>query len=283
MQIVISLDVETPIHLPFSYYPDMAAALYQALAAADPALATDLHEGAAHRNRIKLFAFSPLHSRTCEVHPQDIAARKEGGLLFKGPSFFKLCSPWPELMNRIGEGLLAKREFRIGSQLLRVVSVRLAVPPQFTESMAWRPTKTGSVVTSWSPKGRDTKLFAFPGRPADGQASEALLRTNLVHKWRRLCEIRGDIASAWSGLGPEAIRDAFSVDHIAICFGLSEAGDRKAFRTRLHHLKGVPVRSWQATVAVTAPVPVQRLIWSCGLGEMNSMGFGLAEEAPSCC
>ena len=59
MQIVVSLSLEEPVHLPFSYYPKMAAALYQAMATADATLSADLHDGASHQNRIKLFAFSP--------------------------------------------------------------------------------------------------------------------------------------------------------------------------------------------------------------------------------
>ncbi len=278
MQIAVTLTPETPVCLPFSYFPRMSAALYVALGKADSALATDLHEGADHRNRIKLFGFSPLHSRMCEVHPGNKAEKKDGGLIFKGPTHFKVCSPWPELMNRMGEGLLVAQELRIGSQLLRVRGARLLPPPTFARTMTWRPTKTGSIVTSWSPKGRNTKLYAFPDRPAEGQACEALLRTNLIHKWRRLCEIRKDIAIAWSGADPESAREAYAPDDIRVTFPTSATNDRKAYKTRLHHIKHNPVRSWQTQITITAPPPLQRLIWACGLGEMNSMGFGLIEE-----
>lgn len=278
MQIAVRLVAETPVSLPFSYYDRFGAAVYAAVAAASPSFADELHGGKEHRSRIKLFSFSPLHSRMTEVHRPDPEKRIEGGLVFKGPTFFKLSSPWPELMNRVGEGLLATGTLRIGSQLLRVTGANLLPPPTFAETMTWRPAKTGSIVTSWSRKTDNTKLYAFPDTPAEGHACELLLRTNLVHKWQRLCEVRNDLAATWSGLAPENTRDAFTPDDIAVTFANSANGDAHHYKTRLHHIKHNPVRSWQTRVKLTAPPPLQRIAWACGLGEMNSMGFGLVEE-----
>ncbi len=278
MQIAIRLSPQTPVSLPFSYFDRLAAALYGTLATANPDFADNLHDGGEHRSRIKLFAFSPLHSRQTEVHRPDPEKNLDGGLVFKGPTYFKLASPWPELMNSAGEGLLANGFLRIGSQLLRIAGANLLPPPDFTETMTWRPTKTGSIVTSWSRRTDNTKLYAFPDQPADGQACELLLRTNLVHKWQRLCEVRNDLAATWSGLDPAATRDAFNPDHIRISFADSANGDDPDYRQRLHQIKELPVRSWQAPVTLHAPPPLQRLAWACGLGEMNSMGFGLLEE-----
>ena len=281
MQVIVKLLPETPVSLPFSYFHRLSAALYEAISASQSGFATDLHEGAAHRSRIKLFAFSPLHSRMTEVHRPDKEARKDGALVFKGPTFFKLSSPWPELMNRVGEGLLAAGQLRIGSQLFRVAGANLLPPPSFKASMTWHPTKTGSIVTSWSRRSDNTKLYAFPDQPAAGQACETLLRTNLIHKWQRLCEIRNDIAATWSGLDPDATRTAFTPDDLTVDFANSANGE-SAYKTRLHHIKHNPVRSWKTPVKLTAPPPLQRIAWSCGLGEMNSMGFGLVEEVKSC-
>lgn len=278
MQILVSLIPETPVHLSFTYYSRMAAALYQALGDADKPFAEELHEGSQHRNRIKLFAFSPLHSRMTEVHKPDKENNIEGGLVFKGPTFFKLSSPWPELVNRVGEGLLTRQNLRIGSQLFRVGNARIIPAPTFRQTMVWRPTKTGSIVTSWSPKNKNTKLYAFPDQPADGQACETLLRTNLVHKWKRLCEIRNDLAEAWITSNTDNPRDVFTPDNISVTFLDSEKYKDKNYKTRLHYIKHNPVRSWQAHIKVTAPIPIQRIAWACGLGEMNSMGFGLMEE-----
>lgn len=278
MQIDVKLVPETPVSLPFSYHDRFAAAVYSALAASNPDFADNLHDGGEHRSRIKLFAFSPLHSQQTEVHRPDPENNIAGGLVFKGPTHFKLASPWPELMNSAGEGLLATGTLRIGSQLLRVTGANLLPPPAFSETMTWRPAKTGSIVTSWSRKTDKRKLYAFPDTPADGQACELLLRTNLVHKWQRLCEVRNDLAATWSGLAPENTRDAFTPGDIAVTFANSANGDAHHYKTRLHHIKKNPVKSWQTRVTITAPPPLQRIAWACGLGEMNSMGFGLVEE-----
>ena len=272
MRIAIKLLPETPVQLPFSYYPKMASAVYQAITESDANFAKDLHEGDKHKNRIKLFSFSPLHSKMTEVHMPDKSNNKNGALVFKGLTGFFISSPWPELMNRIGEGLLKNGCLRIGSQLLRVVNAQILAPPKFDEKMSWSTTKTASIVTSWSRKTDNKKMYAFPDKPADGQACDLLLKTNLIHKWQRLCEIRNDIASAWSGLSESQTRDAYSSDNVKINL------QPDSYKKKLHYIKGAPVRSWQSEVEIVAPSTLQRLIWSCGLGEMNSMGFGMVRE-----
>lgn len=278
MQIVIRLIPETPVSLPFSYFDRLSAAVYDCLTRADAEFSRDLHDGDQHANRIKLFSFSPLHSRMTEVHKPDKKKKTEGALVFKGPTFFKLSSPWPELMNRIGEGMLTTGNLRIGSQIFQVAGANLLPPPTFSETMIWRPTKTGSIVTSWTPKSKQQKIYAFPDTPADGQACEALVRTNLVHKWQRLCEIRPDIAASWAGKEDSDLRETFSPDDLRVEFIPPAKNNDKPYRTRLHYIKNNPVRSWHATLKITAPVPLQRTAWACGLGEMNSTGFGLVEE-----
>ena len=50
-----------------------------------------------------------------------------------------------------------------------------------------------------------------------------------------------------------------------------------AYRTRLIRFKGVNVRGFRAPVRITAPEAVHRMIWSTGLGALNSGGWGLME------
>jgi CRISPR-associated endoribonuclease Cas6 len=52
----------------------------------------------------------------------------------------------------------------------------------------------------------------------------------------------------------------------------------KSVHKKRHQIKKTPVFSWIAPVEITAPKAIQRIAWSCGLGEMNSMGFGVVEE-----
>ncbi len=276
MQIQIAVLSEEPVHLPFTYYPKMSAAIYSSLAVADAEFADDLHDGE-HRNRIKMFGFSPLHSRMTEIKPPDKSKNYEGGLLFKGPMTFRVCSPWPELMNRLGEGLLKKGEIRIGSQLLRAMSAQILPPPDFKDEMIWQPINTSSIVTSWSVREKDRKEFVMPDATSNGKPSSTeLLNSNLHHKWKRLCEVRPDIAGAWAGVAPDSASGCF--DDTEVKTEIVPLNEDKLYKGKRHYIKKSPVQSWQAAVRMTAPPALQRLAYSCGLGEMNSMGFGLVEE-----
>lgn len=278
MQISLRLFPETPIRLDFSYYPKLAAAVYQAISHADPDFANDLHDGESYRNRIKLFGFSPLYSRQTEIYPENRSQNKSGGLVFKGTCSFTVCSPWPELMNRLGEGFLKTSQLRIGSQVIRIQRAKLTSMPDFKEKMIWHFRQPASCVTSWSSKDKNGKRYVLPGVPVDGRTCEALLPENLIHKWRRMKEIRPDIAMAWLRNGTkreEGLVD-FAEEDIRVRL-LPLASPRSVHRKR-HQIKKAPVFSWIAPVEITAPQAIQRVAWSCGLGEMNSMGFGVVEE-----
>lgn len=278
MQISLRLFPETPIRLDFSYYPKLAAAVYQAISDADTDFADDLHGGELFCNRIKLFGFSPLYSRQTEIHPENKSQNKSGGLVFKGACSFTVCSPWPELMNRLGEGFLKTSQLRIGSQLLRIQKAIPAPIPDFKKKMVWRFRQPASCVTSWSSKNENKKRYILPEIPVDGRTCEALLRQNLIHKWRRLKEIRPDIATAWlqkEAKGEKELVD-FAEEDIRVRVLLLSGAE--SVHKKRHQIKKAPVFSWIAPVEITTPQAIQRIAWSCGLGEMNSMGFGVVEE-----
>jgi CRISPR-associated endoribonuclease Cas6 len=271
MQAIVTIFPETPVHLPFSYYDKLSAAIYGAIRDADSSFAHDLHDGHDHKNRIKLFAFSPLHSKMTEVRRPAPEKNYEGELVFKGQTTFRLCSPWPELLNRLAEGLLTAQFLRIGSQLLHINRIELIAPPPFAETMKWQPVKTASIVTTWSDRETSTKRCILPDQKEGDQTTETLLQYNLHHKWQRLREVRPDIIQSWS-----AEDASVETDHIETRLLPFDANT--LFKTKFHTIKGNPVKSWIAPVQIKAPLPIQRIAWSCGLGEMNSMGFGVVEE-----
>ena len=278
MQISLFLFPETPIRLNFSYYPKLASALYQAISYTDPDFANNLHDGVLYRNRIKLFGFSPLYSRHTEVWPEDRKKNISGGLVFKGICSFTICSPWPELMDRLCKGLSKISQLRIGSQLIRIQKAIPLDPPDWKKKMNWQFLQPASCVTSWSSKTKGKKLYILPGTTVEGHTCEELLQQNLIHKWRRLKETRQDIAKAWLQNEGDAteLADITEKDVNVRLLPLSRS---KKAHTKRHQIKNVPVFSWIAPVEITAPKAIQRIAWSCGLGEMNSMGFGVVEEA----
>lgn len=278
MQILLYLFPEAPIRLDFSYYPKLAAAVYQTLSHADSDFADDLHEGELYRNRIKLFGFSPLNSRQTEIYPENSGQNKSGGLIFKGTCSFTICSPWPELMNRLSEGFLKTSQIRIGSQLLHIQKAVPVPIPDFKKKMVWCFRQPASCVTSWSSKAENKKRYVLPGAPVDGRTCEVLLRQNLIHKWRRLKEIRPDIAAAWLCRGVKGEKEQADFTEEDIRVRLLPLSSQRNFHKKRHQIKTAPVFSWISPVEITAHSAIQRIAWSCGLGEMNSMGFGVVEE-----
>lgn len=278
MQISLHLIPETPIRLDFSYYPKLAAAIYQAIAGADPGFADELHDGKAYRDRIKLFGFSPLYSRQTEIHPAEPQRNRLGGLIFKGACALTICSPWPELMNRLASGLAATPMLRIGSQMIPIKQASPLPTPVFKEQMVWRMRVPASCVTSWSHRNDNRKTYALPDAPVDGHTCEDLLKQNLIHKWRRLKEIRPEIAAAWLRQEKNAKSADEDLTEAKVHIRILPLSETKRMRRKKHQIKKAPVFSWIAPIEIQAPLPIQRIAWSCGLGEMNSMGFGVVEE-----
>ena len=308
MHLLLQLRPANTAWLPFSYYHQLSAAFYAALDGVHPDFAKDLHDGPEHHSRIKLFGFTPLHSRQMEVRKGGAAShrqfgrdenagesqnvKEQPGLLFKGRTECLLFSPWPELMNAMSEGLLTSRELRVGSVKFRIEHTTVQPPPEFSEDMLWQPAgKQVSFVTTWTPQSgpdKGKKLAIFPENAAvesnHAQAPKLptaaeRLRDNLIHKWQRLTDATGrpDIAARWAGVNEAEAKTWITEvgDQIRVTIAASGSdGDGEAVKTKLHQIKNAPVRSWAAPVRIEAPVAVQRLVWSCGFGEMNSMGFG---------
>jgi CRISPR-associated endoribonuclease Cas6 len=244
------------VYLDYSYFYNLASATYKMLGDVNSELAENLHDGE-HKNRIKMFGISPL----AFGRPQN------DSILFAQPTFFTICSAWPELMNSIGEGLVRSKELYIGSQNFRVAAVNIVMPPDFKEKMTWIPRMNSSFVVSETLRGEKKKKYIMPDDPKCVE----LMKNNLIHKWKRLCEIRGDIAASWTDTPAEKCSNLFSSEDIELNF----VGVHK---TKMHLIKTVPVQSFRnVEISMKAPLPLQRLAWSSGLGEMNSMCYGVVE------
>lgn len=279
MQIEISLAPQEDSLLGFDYLYGLHSVLMHCLTKAKVELANDLHDGN-HRNRIKLFCFSPLNSMP---QPQlvQVANDKRKRMLLGKRVWFRISSPWPELLNSLGEGLLQSGTLSVYGKVFRVAGVAMTAPPAFSKNMIWRPFgQAGSICCSWSQPGSERKTYIYPDTIEDNTPPcERLLIDNLLHKWLRLREIRPDITENWlKDVELDTLPDA---DNLKIEF-LPLDGQR-AYRTMQHYAKNSLIRSWRCPIRVSAPIPLQRLIWASGLGEMSSQGYGLVQEGKSCC
>jgi len=272
MQIELQLSGSENHVLSFDYCHELSAAFYSTLAGTFPAFAKELHDGS-HRSRIKLFVFSPFNS---EPGPKPATLPNgTAGLTFGSRIWMRFASLWPELVYHMAEALQKEKWVSIRGQRFRLESLKMVPDPEFAPTMTYRPFgQAGFIVCRYNKGGRTFFQMPDDSEPEIPSCRE-LIAGNLRHKLLRLRDIRPDIFDnlmSIGGLDPNAVADIpIEVEFLPLM-------KESLFRTRLVRIKGLNVRGFRAPVRITAPESVHRMIWSAGLGEMNSQGFGLVEQ-----
>ena len=275
MQIEIKMEALDNGIIDYNYLYPMASMLKTVLSEARPELAQDLYQGV-HKEKIKLFTFSPLSSFPNPKSVQ-IDGEKQKKMLLGKRSWFRIASPWPELLNTIGQALLNSPKIRIMNKEFRITTINMIAPPEFTESMVWRPFgQAASIATPWSIKDNKRKEFIYPDtKSSDGKTCAELINNNLLNKFRRLKTIRNDIAAAW--LKDSSITD-IDRDITTIQTDFLHLDKERTYRTLMQKNKTSYIRSWRCPIKISAPIPIQKLIWATGIGALNSQGYGLVQE-----
>lgn len=279
MQIELQLSKSDDGVLAFDYYHELASAFYRALERFRPEMARDLHDGS-HRSRIKLFVFSPLNS---DPKPQ-VAQLPDGtpALKFGSRIWMRFASIWPEMVYHLAEALQKEKYIEVRGQRFRLESLQMISAPEFIPTMTYRPFgQSGCIVCPYNLDGK-THYQLPDDSETDIPGCRELLTGNLRHKLLRLREIRPDIFENILSIGN---LDAAAIQAMPIKIEFLPLMANHSFRTRLFRLKGHNVRGFRAPVRITAPEAIHRLVWDCGLGAMNSMGFGMVElgRNESCC
>lgn len=272
MQIELQLFCRGNDVLAFDYYHELGSALYQTLDRAFPALARELHDGK-HRDRIKLFVFSPLSSDPKPVFgelPNGIR-----GLKFGSRVWMRFASIWPEMVYHLADALQRAKELQIRGVRFGLERLEMVPAPDFSPTMTYRPFgQSGFIACRYN---RDRKsFFQMPDDSEPGIPScRELIAGNLRHKLLRLREIRPDV---FENLMSIEGMDASAVESLPIGVEFLPLKEDLPYRTRLTRIKDLNVRGFRAPVRITAPEAVHRLAWSSGLGGLNSQGFGLVVQ-----
>lgn len=269
MQVEIRLTTLNDHPLEYSYNHALGSALVRALSSVNPVLGHDLHDGA-HKNRLKLFAFSTLNS---QPHPEQITMPSgEKRLKFGKRLWLRFASVWPEVTFSLGEALINQKELDIAGLRLRVDDIIMAPTPAFKETMTYRCFgQSGMIVARYQQDGPDR--FQFPDNPEKNIPScEALIAANLRHKILRLGEIRKDIQANYLTLS--RLEEA-NIRELPIKVEFLPLTETRAYRTGLYRIKNMNVRAFRCPVRITAPEIVHQIVWNCGLGGQNTQGFGL--------
>lgn len=253
MRLNIRLMLEREAWLPLNHNELLTGLIYRLLGLSDADYTRFLHdegyampgEGA---KRFKLFTFSllrvPKWRRCVEGDRLRIAP---------GPVDWLLSSPLDDFLTHSATGLFAVSQIvQVGTMPLTIAEIRALPDPAFTSPM--RFTCLTPLVASVPRDDGSTEYL----RPTDGDKFSAAICRNLQRKYELLYG------------GPSEGEVALAFDEAYL------ARDRHA-GTKLTTFKGIQIRGAFAPLTLTGPAELMEVAWNCGLGEKNSIGFGMVE------
>lgn len=189
--------------------------------------------------------------------------RRGGRIIYRGGHFrLQVASALEEFTARLPEGLFGTGgAMELGRQPVEPVDFRLLPAPALAADPPERLTiKTLSPITTRTTfRGSDGAPTDHYYEPADRQFERQLI-SNLVEKARRL-------------YGEEALpsREQLSPARVR-----PHKGGTSLRRVRF---KGTRIDAYSGLYEVVLPEPLLAAAYDCGLGERNSMGFGMFEPA----
>jgi len=259
MRIRLTLQPVTDrVRLSINYQYPLSAAIYKTLRQADPDYAIFLHEKgypASSGRAMKLFTFSLLRNEQARLRRTPNAAMLVSS---RGAWNLEVGSPMQdEFVRHFVLGLFESSEIVIAGRgwrvAFRVEQVETLPCPTFSDRMRFQCLSPFSVSR---PSENDGKFIPKYLLPEDPELSQRL-RDNIVEKY---------------GI----IHGCVPADHsFLLCF---ENRDRP--RTKLITLKeGTPQetkrRAIEGHFTLLGNPDLMQVAWECGLGEANSMGFGM--------
>ena len=180
----------------------------------------------------------------------------------------RFASVVPEIVFNMSEALLAAGTLQIHGVRFKVKKVEMVRQPQFRPSMIYRPFgQNGMLVCRYNGKTQ------FPDNSeSDLPDCAVLLAENLRHKLLRFHEVRPDILSNYLSVCDLTLD---SIRKLKIEVEFLPLKPDLPFRTGLFEIKNTRQRAFRAPFRLTAPEVVHRIAWQCGVGSLNSQGFGL--------
>jgi len=206
---------------------------------ADLDLAAKLH----FSKDFKFFTFS-------QIYFSDWKRIKQGIISKDGKLSFYISSPNDNLIKSLVEGHLENTEVDFKGTKLLVEQIELLKKPEFKEKMKMR---TMSPVSASIKREIDGKLKIWDLGPGDERFYESVQK-NLLNKY---VSFYGDFdGSKWVRLRP----------------------DMKTAKRRRIEIKGDFHRGYMMEFEMEADARLLEFAYDCGLGERNSMGFGMVER-----
>jgi CRISPR-associated endoribonuclease Cas6 len=202
----------------------------------------------------RLFSVSPPLWKHIEAEDQKILLKGKGSIIF--------CSADTNQLNRI----FNHREINIAGNLFELFRVEFIEDPLFESTMTWRVPLHGGIIAGYTEK-ETKKKYEFT--PVDfPNETKISLERNLRSKWAQFSKDFPKRAVLWSA--EENPSEWIKSQEIQVVV------PNKNIIT-ISQIRQTTVKAWRGRVTVTAPPPIQRLIWAAGLGQKAGCGFGFVE------
>jgi CRISPR-associated endoribonuclease Cas6 len=247
--------------IPFNYAYYLSTAVYSFIEASSAEYSTFLHdhgfsiEGTS--KRFKHFCFSMLHIPHRTIEGEQLRIRSD-------TLDWYVTMPVEESLHHLVIGFFEKKEFYIGRKETRffIEQVELIPDPEWKHTMKFRML---SPVTVSLPKEHNGKL-----QPhyllADDQRLAVALRMNILNKYFSLYNTKHEDDTFHCRLDEEFIRTRGGPHKISKLITIKEG-----------HASETKVRGFMCPLMIKGNPELIKLAYESGLGEKNSLGFGMLQ------
>jgi len=249
--------------VPLNYHYYLSSVVYNWIEQSSPGYSSFLHKSGFSPDglvrRFKHFCFSQLMVADREVD------RERRRLRILSPVIrWYISMPIDETLQHIVIGIFEKQEFYIDREYNRFIveQVETLPEPQWERKMKFRMLSPVSVSV---PEEREGRLMAHYLRADDPRVSEAL-RKNIINKYRSI--YRDDLHDTEfnSELDMEYIARRGGPERISKLITIKEG---KSDETK--------IRGFLCPLTIEGNPDLIKLAYESGLGEKNSLGFGMIE------
>lgn len=262
--------LQTPCSITLNYNYYLSSAIYQWIEASSPEYSAFLHERGFQpegmARRFKHFCFSRLM-----VEKRQIRA---GRLHILSPIItWYVAMPVEESLQHLVIGLFEKQHFYIESPDVRfaVEQVSALPDPVWSSRMHFRMLSPTTVSVPEERNGKLVPRYLYADPDPSGQLAEAL-RSNIINKYRSLYGRSSSLLDLQTDtqfrcmLDEKFIADRGGPEHVSKLITIKEGQhDRTS------------VRGFMCPLTIEGNPELIRLAYESGLGEKNSMGFGMLE------
>ena len=240
MRLKIQLKSKEHLHIPFNYNYILSAVIYSKIA--DLNLASKLHNS----RSFKYFTFS-------QINIQKRNMVKDGFISKNGVINFQIASPNDYLIKSLVEGYLEDLQVNFKGQNLFVEKIELLSVPKFEKKMK---AKTISPIIVRTKREIDGKLKIWDLNPSE-PSFFLNLEKNLVKKYNQFYD---------KEIATDTIKISSEMKFVKRKRITIEKGDIKTYH-----------RGFMMDIAIDGDKDLIKFGYDCGLGEKNSLGFGMID------